>query len=360
MFSVTDDIRTWQARTWSSDFMIRTMMPDTSGHDPVPLPDGLYDQVKAIKDVATTEAISAVRVDAGGHNAIMLGRDFSIYPKLPLDLVRGEPTEVRQKLLDGEAVLGSVLAEHLGVKPGDTVHVIAGEKAHDLRVAGETNEYLIGGSIVFIDRATAEKVFDLHKIDTLLITAKPGHRDEIHELLKPITEENGILLQSYTETMRLLDSMVAGVTGGLWALLTLGLLVGALGVVNTLTMNILEQTRELGMLRAIGMEPLSGNENRAGPGDVHRAVGPDRGYRRRTAPGAVHQSMPGLAVRASCPVCDAGRVCRVAVDPGPALGAVGGAGARAAGHEDQPDQGDAAGIMAAPPRPDLSRSANFL
>jgi putative ABC transport system permease protein len=36
-------------------------------------------------------------------------------------------------------------------------------------------------------------------------------------------------------------------------LLILGLFVGALGVVNTLTMNVLEQTRELGMLRAIGM-----------------------------------------------------------------------------------------------------------
>ena len=47
--------------------------------------------------------------------------------------------------------------------------------------------------------------------------------------------------------------MVSGVVAGLWILLALGLLVGALGVVNTLTMNVLEQTQELGMLRAIGM-----------------------------------------------------------------------------------------------------------
>ncbi len=51
--------------------------------------------------------------------------------------------------------------------------------------------------------------------------------------------------------------MVAGVTGGLWVLLTLGLVVGALGVVNTLTMNVLELTRELGMLRAIGMRVVT-------------------------------------------------------------------------------------------------------
>jgi putative ABC transport system permease protein len=39
-------------------------------------------------------------------------------------------------------------------------------------------------------------------------------------------------------------------------MLTLGLVVGSMGVINTLMMNVLEQTRELGMLRAIGMRKV--------------------------------------------------------------------------------------------------------
>jgi putative ABC transport system permease protein len=44
---------------------------------------------------------------------------------------------------------------------------------------------------------------------------------------------------------------VSGVVGFYWALLALVLVVASLGIVNTLTMNVLEQTRELGVLRAI-------------------------------------------------------------------------------------------------------------
>ena len=47
--------------------------------------------------------------------------------------------------------------------------------------------------------------------------------------------------------------MIAGVVGGLWMLLVLGFLIAAFGIVNTLTMNVLEQTRELGLLRVVGM-----------------------------------------------------------------------------------------------------------
>jgi putative ABC transport system permease protein len=47
--------------------------------------------------------------------------------------------------------------------------------------------------------------------------------------------------------------MITGVVGSLWAILGLGFAVGGLGVANTVTMNVLEQTRTLGLLRAVGM-----------------------------------------------------------------------------------------------------------
>ncbi len=40
---------------------------------------------------------------------------------------------------------------------------------------------------------------------------------------------------------------------GLWVLLALAFIIGAFGVANTLTMNVLEQTRELALLRVVAM-----------------------------------------------------------------------------------------------------------
>ena len=48
--------------------------------------------------------------------------------------------------------------------------------------------------------------------------------------------------------------MMAGVLGSAWVLLALVFVVASLGVTNCLTMNVLEQTRELGILRAMAMK----------------------------------------------------------------------------------------------------------
>ena len=47
--------------------------------------------------------------------------------------------------------------------------------------------------------------------------------------------------------------MMSGVVASLWSMVVLVLLVSAVGVTNTLTINVLEQTREIGLLRIVAM-----------------------------------------------------------------------------------------------------------
>jgi putative ABC transport system permease protein len=51
----------------------------------------------------------------------------------------------------------------------------------------------------------------------------------------------------------MVENMIRGVVGGLWVVLALGAVIAAFGLINTLAMNILEQTREIGMLRVVAM-----------------------------------------------------------------------------------------------------------
>jgi putative ABC transport system permease protein len=61
------------------------------------------------------------------------------------------------------------------------------------------------------------------------------------------------MLHSFADLSRMLDRMMGGVIGGLWAILILGFVVAAFGIANTLTMSVLEQTRELALLRVVAM-----------------------------------------------------------------------------------------------------------
>ena len=62
-----------------------------------------------------------------------------------------------------------------------------------------------------------------------------------------------MLLHSFADLRRRLDGMINGVVAGLWVLLALAFIIGSFGVANTLTMNVLEQTRELALLRVVAM-----------------------------------------------------------------------------------------------------------
>jgi putative ABC transport system permease protein len=253
VFSITDDVRTWYERTITADFLLRPMMPEMSGEEAASMSESLGREVAKLPGVQMVDSISLVRVDAGGQDAMLVARNFSLYDAVPLDLIGGDPVEVNRQLHDGATVVGSVLAERIGVRPGDTVKVVFGNESHVFPVAAIATEYTFGGSILSLDRAVAKRLLHVEGVNTYLIKAQADRRSALEPKLAAIAEKNGLLLQSFVELWRLIHSMVTGVTGGLWVLLALGLLVGGLGVVNTLTMNVLEQTREIGMLRAIGM-----------------------------------------------------------------------------------------------------------
>ena len=60
----------------------------------------------------------------------------------------------------------------------------------------------------------------------------------------------------------------------IFALLGLALVIAVLGIVNTLALSVIERTREVGLLRAIGRQP------RPAAADDHAGVGGDRRARR--------------------------------------------------------------------------------
>ena len=62
-----------------------------------------------------------------------------------------------------------------------------------------------------------------------------------------------MLLFSFAEVRTKLEALLNGVVGSLWGLMILGFVVGAFGMANTLSMNVLEQTRELALLRVVAM-----------------------------------------------------------------------------------------------------------
>jgi putative ABC transport system permease protein len=111
----------------------------------------------------------------------------------------------------------------------------------------------MGGRTIHMEREIARKQLGLDGVDAYIIKAEPDKLPQVRAELEDIAKRNGILVQSSEDIQKSIDVMMSGVVAALWAMVVLLLMVSAVGVTNTLTINVLEQTREIGLLRIVAM-----------------------------------------------------------------------------------------------------------
>jgi putative ABC transport system permease protein len=257
-----EDIRTWQAKTFRGDFIVRTMATDLATGNVPPMPESLGAEFRAIPGVAEVQNLRSLDASmllnpkdptAGRQPVKVFIRDFTDATGLPLMIQTGDPATIRQQLSQGEVVLGAVLANRTGTKVGDTITLDTAKGPIQLRVAGTATGYLVGGMLVYMEGQTARKLLDVEDVDTYIVNAQPGKVEAVYEKIKPICESGGLLLNSFADLRKRIDNLMTGVVASFWGLLALAFIVGAFGIANTLAMNVLEQTRDLALLRVVAM-----------------------------------------------------------------------------------------------------------
>jgi putative ABC transport system permease protein len=252
LLSSIRSVHVWYERTIVADFLIRGTMPDTGSMATAAMPEAYAEQLRGLDGVKRLEKVNFILSSAEGRRVIVLARSFEADAPLGLDLVEGDAAEVRRGLLSGEVVLGTVLAQQLGLHRGDTLTVPSRRGPQALRIAGTATEYTVGGMTLTLDWKVARPLFDVEGIHCMLVTAREGMAAAVEKALKAFCAEHDLMFQSNAELLYQLEQMMAGIVGFIWVLMALVFLVASLGIVNTLTMNVLEQTRELGILRALG------------------------------------------------------------------------------------------------------------
>jgi len=260
ILNCVEDIRTWQAKTFMGDFIIRSMTPDLSTGMMPPMPESLGHELRKIDGVANVDSLrfvsASLRVPSfpsGKQAVIVMVRDFTDQGNLPLALQGGDPVEIRKRLTAGQVVLGTVLANRAHISVDDEVTLDTDKGPQKFRVAGTATAYLEGGMLIYMEGQTARRLLGVEDVHTYIVNAAPGAQAQVKEKLNALCGESGLLLQSFSDLRRRIDDVMKVVVASLWGLLALGFIVGSFGIANTLTMNVLEQTRELALLRVVAM-----------------------------------------------------------------------------------------------------------
>jgi putative ABC transport system permease protein len=256
------DVYDWSNSAIVGDYFVRAMMPDMATGTAPDLPAALGDDLAKVDHIQWIDGVSYIeaRVQhkrADGEieevKAICIARQFTDPGPPPFDLIDGNIYELRERLLAGDVVLGSVLAQKLNVKHGDTIQLETVSGLEGVRVAAVANEYMVGGMSIHMHRDAAIRRVGIEGFDAFILRFDKDHVAAVKPQLEAICQRHDVLLKSYAEISLNVSRIVGGIQWSLWLLVYLGFVVAAFGVVNTLTMNVLEQTRELGLLRIVAM-----------------------------------------------------------------------------------------------------------
>lgn len=155
---------------------------------------------------------------------------------------------------DDVAVSAST-AEAAGVGLGDTVEAAftRGEEPHELTITAivESSDSLTGW---FLTPAHVEEFYTPEPTEALIDVADGADLETVSSSLDAIlADQPEVSVQDRGEYIEELTVMFDFAIIAIQALLALAMIVAVIGVINTLVLSILERTRELGMLRAIGM-----------------------------------------------------------------------------------------------------------
>ncbi len=216
------------------------------------LSDQVPAQIAKAPGVAASSPMTAAYWELDGTTKSITGLDAASFEQLvDIKLTSGSAAALGQ----GQLLVDEDVAKKFNVTAGSTMTVSYPDDSTGRLTVGGV--YRTGGMLgpVLLANTEIAKHEPKPYIADVLVKGKDGATDALKQSLKDATGANPVIEVKSRQDVR--DDFSQTITFALnlmYGLLGMAVLIAILGVINTLAMSVFERKREIGMLRAIGLD----------------------------------------------------------------------------------------------------------
>jgi len=211
-------------------------------------------RIPGVEDLTTMRQIDVLNEDRVGIR--LIGIDPPGYARIAgLSFLEGDQTAYQGLQTGNSVIVNGRYASQFGVDVGDVIRLDGDHGEVEVEVAAIGLDYLnIKLPTIYMDQVSLTREYGVRNDVFLLINSEPGaDQEQLEENLLAATRPYpgfGILSREQLRTSQ--EKLAQSGTIGMNILLALIALPALLGLANTLSINVIERTREIGMLRAVG------------------------------------------------------------------------------------------------------------